>query len=124
LESERSISSKLVNVTWEQWHSIGMDGINKSFYETWAKRDDVRAAIGTAPTWDEFKKTPILALPLPKGDHTPVVPFTDQIQKGQPFTTPSGKIELYSTYLATADLRSDWFRRLDRAYAYMDPTME
>lgn len=47
--------------------------------------------------WDEFKRRGVYKF---KYDH-PHVAFEDQIKKGKPFQTPSGRIEIFSTTLAT-----------------------
>ncbi|MCV6636639.1 molybdopterin-dependent oxidoreductase [Candidatus Albibeggiatoa sp. nov. NOAA] len=48
-------------------------------------------------SWDEFKHYGIYKFKMDK----PHVAFEDQIKKGKPFKTPSGKIEILSTPLAT-----------------------
>ncbi len=48
-------------------------------------------------TWDEFKQRGVYKFKLDQ----PHVAFRDQIENGKPFQTPSGRIEILSTELAT-----------------------
>ena len=52
-------------------------------------------------TWEEFKRRGVYKFKLPQ----PHVAFRDQIEKGVPFQTPSGRIEILSTTLAQV---TDW----------------
>jgi anaerobic dimethyl sulfoxide reductase subunit A len=52
-------------------------------------------------SWEEFKKRGVYKFELPE----PHVAFRDQIEDGEPFETPSGKIEILSTTLAQV---KDW----------------
>lgn len=61
--------------------------------------------------WETFKKHGIYKFKLAKTH----VAFRDQIEKGVPFNTPSGKIEIFSTQLAGI---RDWKRT---AYGYEIP---
>ena len=100
--------SKLVDVPWEQW-DVKLDEIFKAAYETWAKRDDIKAAIGTVPSWDEFKQKPYIAFPIP-ATREEYIPWSIYIKGGAPFKTASGKIEIYSNYLAdTAKTTADYY---------------
>ncbi len=54
-------------------------------------------------SWDEFKRRGIYKFKLPE----PHVAFRAQIEKGAPFPTPSGRIEILSTELAGI---TDWKR--------------
>ena len=54
-------------------------------------------------SWEEFKKRGVYKFILPQ----PHVAFRDQIEKGVPFQTPSGRIEIFSTVLAQTP---DWKR--------------
>ncbi len=47
-------------------------------------------------SWEEFKKRGVYKFKLPQ----PHVAFRDQVEKGIPFQTPSGRIEIFSTVLA------------------------
>jgi len=71
----------------------------KEAYEKWAEKDDI--APMTPPKWEEFKKLPIYRVPY-KGP--PSVAFGENIKKGKPFDTPSGKIEFYSEFLADPEM--------------------
>ena len=62
--------------------------------EWWTNR--VMAHQGVTMPWEEFKKRGIYKFRLSE----PLVAFRDQIEKGAPFKTPSGKIEIFSTTLA------------------------
>ena len=52
-------------------------------------------------SWDEFKRHGVYKFKLDR----PHVAFQDQIEKGTPFQTPTGKIEILSSELANID---DW----------------
>ena len=67
----------------------------KEGYERWAKRGDI--SWRRPPSWDEFKKLPIYRVPY---EGPPSVAFAENIERGKPFDTPSGKIEFYSKFLA------------------------
>jgi anaerobic dimethyl sulfoxide reductase subunit A len=54
-------------------------------------------------SWEEFKQRGVYKFVFDK----PLVAFRDQIEKGVPFATPSGKIEIFSTTLAQV---TDWKR--------------
>jgi anaerobic selenocysteine-containing dehydrogenase len=93
-------SSKLVNVSDDQWDAA-MTQLHKEAYEAWTQSDYVKQNLGrTPPTWEEFLKKPWIEFPLPTTNRVEHIPFEEQIQGGQPFATESGKIELYSKFLA------------------------
>ncbi|MFC2025199.1 molybdopterin-dependent oxidoreductase [Chloroflexota bacterium] len=71
----------------------------KEAYEKWAKREDI--APKKPPSWKEFKKLPIYRVPY---EGPPSIAFAENIEKGKPFDTPSGKIEFYSTFLADPEM--------------------
>jgi len=72
--------------------------------EWWSKR--VMAHQGVTMPWEEFKQRGIYKFKLDK----PHVAFRDQIEKGKPFKTPSGKIEIFSNKLAfVPDFRETQF---------------
>lgn len=52
-------------------------------------------------SWEDFKKHGVYKFKLDR----PHVAFQDQIEKGKPFQTPSGKIEIFSSKLSNID---DW----------------
>jgi anaerobic dimethyl sulfoxide reductase subunit A len=64
-------------------------------------------------SWESFKKHGIYKFKLAR----PHVAFQDQIEKGVPFPTPSGKIEIFSTQLASI---TDWKRT---QYGYEIPAI-
>jgi anaerobic dimethyl sulfoxide reductase subunit A len=72
------------------------DAVDESYLRYWWE-SKVMARQGVTMPWDEFKHYGIYKFKLDK----PHVAFEDQIKKGKPFPTPSGKIEVLSTPLAT-----------------------
>lgn len=60
----------------------------------WENR--VQAHQGVTMSWEDFKKHGVYKFKLER----PHVAFQDQVEKGIPFETSSGKIEIFSTYLA------------------------
>ena len=64
-------------------------------------------------SWDEFKQRGVYKFKLPR----PHVAFQDQIEKGVPFPTPTGKIEIMSTELANIE---DWTKT---KYGYHIPSI-
>jgi anaerobic dimethyl sulfoxide reductase subunit A len=47
--------------------------------------------------WEEFKARGVYKFILPR----PYVAYQDNVEKGVPWNTPSGKVEIFSTQLAT-----------------------
>lgn len=90
-------SPRLAQVSDEKWDEV-MEDLHKEAYEVWASREDI--AWRKPPPWEEFKKKPIYRVPL---DREPMFGFKDQIQKGQKFNTPSGKIEFCPEILGNKD---------------------
>jgi anaerobic dimethyl sulfoxide reductase subunit A len=69
-------------------------------------------------SWEEFKKHGVYKFKLDKEPH---VAFRDQIEKGEPFQTPSGKIEIFSTQLAgITDWKQDPVRLPDPGHPQVD----
>jgi anaerobic dimethyl sulfoxide reductase subunit A len=68
---------------------------------------------GVTMSWEEFKKRGVYKFTFDK----PLVAFRDQIEKGEPFETPSGKIEIFSTTLAQV---TDWTKT---QYGYPIPAI-
>ncbi len=64
-------------------------------------------------SWEEFKKRGVYKFKFDK----PHVAFRDQIEKGIPFQTPSGKIEIFSGFLASV---KDWTKT---QYGYYIPAI-
>lgn len=66
-------------------------------------RDKVQKQQGVAMGWEEFKRHGVYKFVLAR----PHVAFEAQVRDGEPFPTPSGKIEILATRLAGI---SDWTR--------------
>jgi anaerobic dimethyl sulfoxide reductase subunit A len=62
--------------------------------------------------WEEFKARGVYKFVLPR----PYVAYQDNVEKGVPWNTPSGKVEIFSTQLAT----TPDFRRTQYGY-YIPP---
>ncbi|PHP66334.1 molybdopterin oxidoreductase [Zhengella mangrovi] len=76
--------------------------VDEAYLEAWWNDKVVHhqnADIG----WDEFKRRGVYKFRLSE----PHVAFRDQIERGVPFQTPSGRIEIFSTQLAQI---TDWKR--------------
>ncbi|MCP8939575.1 molybdopterin-dependent oxidoreductase [Alsobacter sp. SYSU M60028] len=80
------------------------DAVDEAYLAAWWER--VQHHQGVEMSWEEFKKRGVYKFKLPQ----PHVAFRDQVEKGAPFPTPSGRIEIFSTVLAqTADFsRTQW----------------
>jgi anaerobic dimethyl sulfoxide reductase subunit A len=70
------------------------DHTDEEYLEAWWEK--VQHHSNVTMSWEEFKKRGVYKFKLPQ----PHVAFRDQIEKGIPFQTPSGKIEIFSTQLA------------------------
>jgi anaerobic dimethyl sulfoxide reductase subunit A len=71
------------------------DAVDEAYLnEWWVNR--VMHHQGVTMPWEEFKSLGIYKFKLSR----PEVAFQDQVEKGTPFQTPSGKIEIFSTKLA------------------------
>jgi anaerobic dimethyl sulfoxide reductase subunit A len=75
--------------------------------------DKVQAHQGVTMSWEEFKKRGVYKFTFDK----PHVAFREQIEQGEPFETPSGKIEIFSTTLAKV---TDWTKT---QYGYPIPAI-
>ncbi|MBI2858251.1 MAG: molybdopterin-dependent oxidoreductase [Chloroflexi bacterium] len=71
----------------------------KEAYETWAERPEI--APRNPPSWAEFRPKPIYRVPF---EGKPQVAFEESIERGEPFDTPSGKVEFYSNFLADPEM--------------------
>ncbi len=81
------------------------DDVDEAYLREWWN-DRVMGHQHVQMPWEEFKRRGIYKFKLPR----PHVAFQDQIEKGVPFQTPSGKIEIFSTQLATVpDFRQTQF---------------
>ena len=76
------------------------DATDESYLIDWWK-NKVQAHQGVTMSWEDFKKHGVYKFKLDR----PHVAFQDQIEKGIPFETQSGKIEILSGYLAGV---TDW----------------
>jgi anaerobic dimethyl sulfoxide reductase subunit A len=71
------------------------DDVDEAYLRAWWK-SKVMPNQQVKMTWQEFKKAGVYKFKLPH----PHIAFHDQVKKGQPWPTPSGKIEILSTSLA------------------------
>ncbi len=76
------------------------DAVDEAYLSEWWETK-VRHHHHVEISWDEFKKRGVYKFELDE----PHVAFRDQVEKGQPFSTPSGKVEIFSTQLASV---TDW----------------
>ena len=77
------------------------DDLHRETYEAWraqfAEWCEANGFDYETEDYDEFKKHPIFRVPLYREGH---FPLKENITDGQPFDTPSTKIEMYCDYLA------------------------
>ena len=78
------------------------DATDEAYLIDWWK-NKVQHHQGVTMSWEDFKKHGVYKFVLAK----PLVAFSEQIEKGVPFETQSGKIEILSGYLASV---KDWTR--------------
>jgi anaerobic dimethyl sulfoxide reductase subunit A len=78
------------------------DAVDEAYLREWWEYK-VMPHQGVAMPWDEFKQRGIYKFKPSR----PVVAFQDNVEKGIPWSTPSGKIEILSTTLAQT---TDWTR--------------
>lgn len=76
------------------------DDVDEAYLREWWE-GRVMGHQGVRMPWEEFKRRGIYKFKLPR----PHVAFQDNVEKGVPFPTPSGKIEIFSTKLASIP---DW----------------
>ncbi len=76
------------------------DATDEAYLVDWWK-NKVQAHQGVTMSWVDFKKHGVYKFKLDR----PHIAFQDQIEKGIPFETQSGKIEILSGYLASV---KDW----------------
>jgi anaerobic dimethyl sulfoxide reductase subunit A len=88
------------------------DAVDEAYLREWWE-NRVMHHQGVDMTWEEFKRRGVYKFKLPR----PHVAFQDQIEKGVPFQTPSGKIEILSSELANI---SDWKKT---RYGYHIPSI-
>ena len=88
------------------------DAVDEAYLRAWWEQK-VMAHQHVDMSWDEFKKHGVYKFKLDK----PHVAFREQIENGKPFQTPSGKIEILCTELASI---SDWTKT---KYGYHIPSI-
>ena len=76
------------------------DAVDEAYLAAWWE-GSVQHHQGVTMPWEEFKKHGIYKFIMDR----PLVAFSKQIEEGKPFNTSSGKIEIFSTYLAGI---TDW----------------
>jgi len=87
------------------------DAVDEAYLVAWWKR--VQDHQGVKMGWEEFKRRGVYKFTFDK----PLVAFRAQIEEGEPFETPSGKIEIFSTTLAQV---KDWTKT---QYGYPIPAI-
>ncbi len=87
------------------------DQVDEAYLSAWW--GTVQSYQGVSMSWEEFKKRGVYKFKLWR----PHVAFQDNIEKGIPFQTPSGKIEILSTELSQY---TDWTRT---SYGYEIPAI-
>lgn len=96
-------NGRLANVPYEKWDEVYEEAFREA-YEEWRELDETKELISDAPSWEEFKKHPVVRIPL----REPFYPFKEQMEGKKPFSTPSGKIEF-----APQPLRDPDFPRIN-----------
>ena len=94
------------------WNDEYANQVDEEYLKVWWN-DKVRGHQGVTMPWEDFKKHGIYKFKLSR----PHVAFQDQVEKGVPFQTPSGKIEILSSELAWI---KDWKRT---KYGYHVPSI-
>jgi anaerobic dimethyl sulfoxide reductase subunit A len=87
------------------------DAVDEAYLVAWW--DKVKRHQGVSMSWAEFKKRGVYKFTFKE----PVVAFRAQIEKGEKFETGSGKIEIFSPYLAGI---TDWTKT---QYGYPIPAI-
>jgi anaerobic dimethyl sulfoxide reductase subunit A len=87
------------------------DAVDEAYLADWWKK--VQEHQGVTMSWEEFKRRGVYKFTFDQ----PHVAFRDQIENGEPFETPSGKIEIFSTTLAKV---TDWTKT---QYGYPIPAI-
>lgn len=86
------------------------DAVDEAYLREWWE-NKVMAHQKVEMSWPEFKQHGVYKFKFPR----PIVAFQDNVEKGQAWKTPSGKIEIFSTNLAQI---TDWTKT---AYGYYIP---
>ena len=100
-----SFNGRLANVPYENWDETIEQAFQEA-YETWAVDPATLEVLPNPPAWTEFRKHPVVRVPLKE----PFYPNKAQIQEGQPFETPSGKIEFVPEALRDPEFPRSNFR--------------
>jgi anaerobic dimethyl sulfoxide reductase subunit A len=79
----------------DKWDEMSEE-LHREAYNRCAGDEATREIVGKMPSWDEFKKKSVIRFPIKR----PYIALQDQIEKGTPFPTESGKIEFYSELAA------------------------
>jgi len=87
------------------------DEVDEQYLMAWW--DKVQHHQGVEMSWEDFKRHGVYKFKLPR----PHVAFQDQVEKGVPFQTASGRIEILSTELANI---KDWTKT---RYGYHIPSI-
>jgi anaerobic dimethyl sulfoxide reductase subunit A len=87
------------------------DAVDEAYLSEWWETK-VRHHHHIEMPWEEFKARGVYKFILPR----PYVAYQDNVEKGVPWNTPSGKVEIFSTQLAT----TPDFRRTQYGY-YIPP---
>jgi len=91
------------------------EDVEEAYLTEWWKKVQHHGHASHDYSWEQFKKDGILKVKLDR----PHVAFQDQIEKGMPFSTPTGKIEIFSMTLQnTKDYYGGWTKT---AYGYEIP---
>ncbi len=96
--------------TADKWDAL-MVSYNQKAYEAWAASASIAPL--KPPSWADFVKNPVFRAPWGQ----PTIGYDAQINKGQKFTTPSGKIEFYSDELG----KGVDYLKTTRYGGYVDP---
>lgn len=98
---------RMMDVSLEDWVDE-TEKIYKEAYEQWTQNETIMAYLGIDEPlpYEEFMKKPVVRIPI----DTPFYPYSTVLEAGgNPFQTPSGKIECYSSYVANTDLtKTKW----------------
>jgi anaerobic dimethyl sulfoxide reductase subunit A len=89
--------TRLKDVAWKDFDDA-VAQLSREAYEGWMGLPEI--APHNPPPWEEFVKKPIFRVPIDE----PNIRLKEEFANGTPLETPSGKIEFYSEYLASADL--------------------
>lgn len=84
----------------ERHYFFDNEAVDEEFLKEWWE-NKVMYYQNVTMTWEEFKRTGIYKFKLDR----PHVAFQDNVEKGVPWETPSGKIEIFSSKLAKY---TDW----------------